>query len=405
MTVEQAKSSVRQLEKICSIRPTVENLNNLVICYFTLNDLQAALPLAQLAFSKDPNDPNTSMNLGFILKDLGEHGKAHDCFKVAYQVADEKEYVRLAYSESLLRSGRWGGRHDTWPIYDSARASKEQSALTVGLSMNVKPWNGRQLVDELLVIDEGGIGDRITFCRWLPELTKKGISWKYFAFPELRGFFERASWCGPDRLIGVGSQATQSHWTTVVSLPANFNATPADVPELPEKFTVLPKLKAKYSLARTKLPVVGLCWRGDESKHGGRRVHSLTEGQAMRLVCKTDHLVHWVNLQHDHVMPKPVENVKFNSWEELAALISNLDAVVSVETGPMCLADALGKPLTVLLSSNSDWRFLESGQSPFYPNAKLVRNGPGGGLENAVDLAIEQLEAQYRKPMLHVVGG
>lgn len=402
MTVDQAKSSVRQLEKICSIRPTVENINNLVICYFTLNDLKTAISLAQLAFSKDPNDPNTSMNLGFILKDLGEWDRARDCFKVAYQVADEKEYVRLAYSESLLMDGKW---EEAWPIYDTARASKEQSALTIGLSMDVKPWNGKQKVSELLVIDEGGIGDRITFCRLLPELTKRNIPWRYFAFPELRGFFERASWCGSDRLIGVGSKAEQSHWTTLVSLLANLNITLDYVPQLPESFTVLPKFKMKYRLARTKLPVVGLCWQGDESKHGGRKIHSLTEGQAMRLVCKTDHLVHWVNLQHDHTMPNPVENVKFDGWEELAGLISNLDGVVSVETGPMCLAHALGKPLTVLLSSNSDWRFMKSGNSPFYPEAELIRNGPGGGLEIAVDKAIESIEEKCKKPLIHVVGG
>ena len=403
MTVEQAKGSVRQLEKICTIRATGENLYNLAKCYFILGDLASALPLAEEAFSRDPHNPSFSTGLGLILKDLGEHQAAHDAFKVAYEVADEDPFVRLCYSESLLRQGKW---LEAWPIWDDTRSTREASALIVGLPIQVRLWNGKSFVEELLVTEEGGIGDRITYCRWLPKLDEMKIKWKFFPFPELRGFFERASWCGPSKLVGPGDPASASHWTTTHSLPVIFGATPNTVPDLPkDTFRPLPKFTLKYKLAAgRKLPIAGICWQGDESRHGGRKVHSLSEGQAMRLVCKTDHLVHWVNLNYDRALPKPVENPKMQTWEELAGLMDNLDLIVSVETGPMCLADAMRKSLIVLLSSNSDWRFLEDGASPFYPNARLIRNGPGGGLENAIDKTIEAIEFQYKKPALHVVG-
>ncbi len=402
MTVDQARASVRQFEKICSIRPTANNLSQLSTCYFLLNDLQSALTMAQLAFSKNPNDVTIAMNLGLVFKDLGDHEAAHNSLKVAYQLYEEDEYVRLAYAESLLRKGLWT---EAWPIFETARSTKEAAALTVGIGLDVKEWNGTQAVEELIVVDEGGVGDRITYCRWLPELDRLGIKWKFFPFPELRGFFERASWCGKSRLVGPGSSINQSHWTTTFSLPALLQATPNDVPSLLEPFKPLPKFVTKYKLSMSRFPVLGLCWQGDESRHGGRRVHSLTEGQAMRLVCKTDHVVRWVNLQHQYRMPHPMENPKFDTWEELAGLIANLDAVVSVETGPMCLAEAMGKPTMVLLSSNSDWKFLESGRSPFYHGADLIRNGPGGGSESAIDFAIAMIEAKYEKSRIQVVGG
>jgi hypothetical protein len=402
MTVDQAKASVRQLETICKIRPTAENCIKLATCYFILNDSPAALALAQLAFSKNSNNTTIALNLGLIMKDLGDHEGAERAFKVAFELAEEDEYVRLAYSESLLRRGKW---QEAWPIFEDTRSTKEAAALSIGLPLEVRMWNGKQKVEQLVVIDEGGVGDRITYCRWLPKLTELGIHWKFYPFPELRGFFERTSWCGPKRLVGVGSEVGASHWTTTYSLPANFSAKPEEVPKLPEPFKPSSQSITKYTLSKKSLPVIGLCWQGDESRHGGRRVHSLTEGQAMRLVCKTDHLIEWVNLQYQHRMPNPIANVKFDTWEELAGLIANLDAVVSVETGPMCLADALGKPTFALLSSNSDWKFMETGGSPFYPNTTLIRNGPGGGLENAIDSAINFLTQKYEKSKLVLVGG
>jgi tetratricopeptide (TPR) repeat protein len=405
MSVAQAKASVHRLERICNARATVRTLSDLALCYFVLGETPSAYKLAQLAFEKDPHNPIVVSNLALILNDAGQHDSSHKAFEMAYkELAPEDPYIALGYAESLLRKGSW---QEAWPIHEFARAqAKEEAAIAAGIPEKVKLWNGKSPVVQLLLIEEGGLGDSITYSRWLPELTKRGINWKYMPYDELRGFYARASWCGPERLISPGEKPQVSHWTTTFSIPAILGATPKSVPEFPEPFKVLTAVAAKYQRAKSSLPAIGLCWSSDETRHGGRKVHSLSEGQAMRLVCKTDHLVNWVNLQYDAKLPEPVSNVRISTMEDLAGLMSNLDAVVSVSSAPMLLAQALGwgKRLIVLLSANSDWKFLESGSSPFYPDAVTFRSS-SPGVERAIDQAINFVDRNWGEKQRLIVMG
>jgi len=119
----------------------------------------------------------------------------------------------------------------------------------------------------------------------------------------------------------------------------------------------------------------------------------MTEGQAMRLVCMTGDLVHWVNLQHDTVVPFPVTSLPFKTWEDTAGLMANLDAIVTVDTGVLHLAGALNKPIFALLSGNSCWKFLKTGKKlPLYPSATFYRN-PGRGFEDVITELVKDIRS------------
>ena len=63
-----------------------------------------------------------------------------------------------------------------------------------------------------------------------------------------------------------------------------------------------------------------------------------------------------------------------NDFSDTAALIENLDLVISVDTSTAHLAGALGKPVWILNRFETDWRWLlERTDSPWYPTAKLYR--------------------------------
>jgi len=403
MTVEQARASVRQCEEICKIRGTVQNVVRLSNCYFILGAVEEALKLAHLAFEKDPNNPAVVVNLGLMMNDVGAHDDAFKCFSIAYNDLEDRDwYTKLAYSEALLRRGNW---EDAWPIWDTCRVTKEGAALAAGIPIGIKEWDGKKEPESLLVIDEGGIGDRFAYSRYLLELSERQINWTYFPMPENRAFFERASWC-KGHLAEPKTNITNTHWTTVYSLPANLMADKDSVPKFPEPIFSSARTKLKYKIGSSvKSPVVGLCWNGNEERHGGRKVHSLSEGQAMRLICKTDHLVCWINLNWDCALPLPVENPRINDLEDLAGLISNMKEVVSIDSGPAYLSSAMDIPTTVLLPSNTDWKFLKDDceESPFLPGVKLLRNGPGGGIEKAIDKAIEHIVSKYSRGRITLV--
>ena len=68
-----------------------------------------------------------------------------------------------------------------------------------------------------------------------------------------------------------------------------------------------------------------------------------------------------------------------NDFADTAALISNLDLVVTVDTAVAHLAGALGVPVWVALPANPDWRWLlERADSPWYPTMRLFRQSSWG---------------------------
>jgi tetratricopeptide (TPR) repeat protein len=76
---------------------------------------------------------------------------------------------------------------------------------------------------------------------------------------------------------------------------------------------------------------------------------------------------------------------ELKDFAETAALISNLDLVISVDTSVVHLAGALGKPVWVLLPNPADWRWLLGrDDSPWYPTVRLFRQDETGMWDNAI---------------------
>jgi hypothetical protein len=85
-------------------------------------------------------------------------------------------------------------------------------------------------------------------------------------------------------------------------------------------------------------------------------------------------------------------------FTDTAALIANLDLVISVDTSTAHLAGAMNKPVWILNRHDNCWRWLESGEkSPWYPSAKLYRKKYGEGWENIVQQVRRDLLQYFSK--------
>jgi ADP-heptose:LPS heptosyltransferase len=65
---------------------------------------------------------------------------------------------------------------------------------------------------------------------------------------------------------------------------------------------------------------------------------------------------------------------ELQDFSDTAALISELDLVISVDTSVAHLAGSLGKPVWTLVTYIPDWRWLlDRDDSPWYPTMRLFR--------------------------------
>jgi len=227
LSKETAMAQLAMLEMVAKTRPTARVISELAAVYFTLDNPQAALPLAQAAWRMEKN-AGYGMNLALILKDLGRHEESFAVVQQAYFLNPDDPYIQLGYGEALLKAGFW---KEAWPIYDNARPTQLGAAWDLGLPDTIKEWDGSPLPTghKLIVINEGGSGDRISYARWLPELTKLGINWVFYPYGALYSFFERIF--PPEKLIKDGTECTPdpTHWCTTFSLPAKLNVSPTKI--------------------------------------------------------------------------------------------------------------------------------------------------------------------------------
>lgn len=391
MTVDMARARVRELEEICNTRLSVNSLAELASCYFTLGDSAKAMPLARMAWECDRKNSGLGMNLAMMYKDLGMHAESFTVLEIAYANAPDDFYIQLGYAEAMLKAGFW---KQAWPLYDNARPTQSGAAIDLRIPSSVREWDGSPLSgqERLLVINEGGTGDRLSYARWLPELTKRGVPYLFYPYTELFPLFERIF--PRELLVADGEEVSGfSHWCTTFSLPAKLGIAPREIPP-PLKLAPLPDRVEKFKINRVNdLPVIGLCYKAAEMFQGGRTVRSLNSAQAMRLRCMTGDKVNWVNLQFGEKMDYPAVNCNLQDWEDTLALVSQLDGVVTVDTSILHFAGCLGIPIACLLSSNSCWKWYGHGNKlPWYPTATFYRNdGHGQGFEHALSQLIPAL--------------
>jgi hypothetical protein len=88
-------------------------------------------------------------------------------------------------------------------------------------------------------------------------------------------------------------------------------------------------------------------------------------------------------------------------FEDTAAILCVADLLISVDSSPVHLAGALGRPAWVMLPSLPDWRWLmHRDDSPWYPTHRLFRQSRRGdwdGVAEAVAAALRQQQAAGRK--------
>jgi hypothetical protein len=348
------------------------------------NDRRGALVAFQNAMRCAPGTPEPAYNLGVALEQFGLWDGALIAFQAAVECAPHHVDAHWNSALGLLRDGRFeeGFREYEWRFRRGEPAPRDCVQPT---------WDGRPLEGRtILVWAEQGFGDALQFLRFVPDVERHRGRVVLEVMDGLQGLAARLP--GVDAVTARGSEppAFDTH-VALMSLPHLLGLAPTSANAA--------YLRAGDALAwqwRDRLAAsghqpghelaFGLVWSGNPALRNSRdrspgfdavrplldvpgtRWFSLQKGAGCTDLAGRVLPPNFVDLQREIV-----------NFDDTAAIITNLDLVVTCDTAVAHLAGALGKPVLVMLPHTPDWRYgLDPHTSPWYPSMLLFRQTARG---------------------------
>ncbi|GAB7523316.1 tetratricopeptide repeat protein [Paraburkholderia sp. 2C] len=360
-----------------------------------------ALASYEAASVVKPTDSNSWGLRGTALQQMLRFDEALACYRRMQDLEPAKHdgHQEEAYCQLLLGNFAEGWRkyEYRWIEPGAARARRHAD----------RPlWTGRDSIagKTVLLHAEQGFGDTLQFCRYAGLVEARGASVVLQVPRALRALL--SSLRGGHRLVTVDDALpTFDFQCPLMSLPLAFNtdlaSIPAAVPYLyadPERARAWgERLRARALSGRLS---VGLAWSGNPSHNNDlNRSIAFTTFAPLLALGATFVSLHQQVRERDAAALAQSGAVHFGAelvdFADTAALIENLDLVISVDTSVVHLAGALGKPVWVVLPRVPDWRWLLSrDDSPWYPSARLFRQDKPGDWPTVIERVAQALARQ-----------
>lgn len=267
---------------------------------------------------------------------------------------------------------------------------------------DVPLWDGAPLQGRTILLHaEQGFGDAIQFVRYAPLVARRGGNVILECHPQLVSLFQGIK--GVTAVVAFGEDIPscdcQAPFLTLPSILATTHESIPACASLLLPAELLSKWKQKTSLYSS--PKVGIVWAGS-SIHRNDHFRSLPLSLLSSFCNCTD--IKFFSLQMGDAKRQlelsPLAAGVINLMDQIydfadtAALIEQLDLVISIDTSVVHLAGTLGKPVWLMLPFAPDWRWLlDRNDSPWYPNLRIFRQKNPGDWADVISSVHEGLEA------------
>jgi Flp pilus assembly protein TadD len=391
--------AIRLLSDALLQRPDFPAARNLLaLALAARGETMAAIGELRATIAQDPSRAGSWANLGLLLKDDGRFEEALAAYDRALMLAPNAAQIRVNRVVALLRAGHWA---EAWPDYEwrltlagyATRRPRLQPALS-----GLPDLAGRTI----LAVHEDGFGDTLHFARYLPLLAARGARVIVSVPAQLREMMLTIP--GIAAVHDPDETPPHDFYCPFFSLPRVFETTPETIPAFVPYLSVEPEL---VNLWRGRLPPgrlrVGLVWAGQARPTlpgfailDGRRSLALA---TLAVLANVPDVV-FVSLQHGPEAAQVVSSGMtlfdpmpgVTDFADTAAIIANLDLVISVDTSVVHLAGATGKPVFLLDRYDHCWRWLSRrADSPWYPTLRIFRQpriGDWGSVLREVAVAL-----------------
>jgi len=395
------------LTEAVSLEPN--NIRILLDCANAKNIMNKTNEALDLYVSIDrlhPNNPSIVYNIAYTLKKLGRLKEALPYYKKVLAMNPEHSAAHFSYGLALLLTGEWerGWQEYEWRLIKNGQLASPH--------YNKPMWDGSDLHGKTIYIRaEQGLGDTFQFIRYAKIAKEMGGTTIVAVQPQLVHYLKLCPYI--DTVISW--QYAPSHfdvYAPMLSFPMILNTSPDTVPTpipyLPADETLTAHWRDK--LSHDKKCKIGICWQGNPNYN----THFLRMAVAAKSIPLNTFLPlfdipnsSFYCLQRktgtDQLTTLPPGtqltifdeyfDVKHGSFMDSAAVMKNLDLVITVDTSIAHFAAGLGTPTWVLIPDPPDWRWmLDRSDTPWYPNMRLFRQSQSGDWQSVMQTVSEELK-------------
>ncbi|MCE9521963.1 MAG: tetratricopeptide repeat protein, partial [Alphaproteobacteria bacterium] len=396
--LQRYNEALQSYDQALALKPNDDNiLHNRGATLICLLRYAEALPLFERLTQSDPSLADNWSCHGVALASLGRLEEAIASFDRALSLDADTFRAHNGKGMALTALGR---TQDALVEYRAALSGQPGNAMThgnmafallvagdlargfeeyewrrrdgpIGQSQRTYPqseWQGEPLAGKTLFLHpEQGFGDTIQFARFAPLLKAQGAR----VILEVQAGLENlCRSLGPDiTVLGPGQPLPEFDlhaplMSVAHKLRIALETIPANVPYLHAGDDA--RLLWRERLSALKHPRVGLCWSGSLS-HRNDQSRSIALADLSALLATPD--ISFVSLQREvrptdasflATLPNVAQLMHHVAdFADTAALIAELDLVITVDTSVAHVAGAIGKPVWILIASAPDWRWLQ----------------------------------------------
>ena len=367
---------------------------------------EEALICFDRAIALNPDYADAYFNRANLQVLMNRPDKAITDFDQALVIHPEDEDFKYNKATALLLNGEY---EQAWNLHESRwrRVSTKHNHRQFDLPQ----WFGYESIlgKTILIHAEQGLGDTLQFIRYVPMVAARGAKVIVEVQAPLLNLFKNMQ--GISVLLKKGDPlpAFDVH-CPMMSLPLAFKTTLDSIPACPH-FVIL-DMKKRYWADKLGLKEklrVGLTWRSGfhPDKPDSMKAYERRNLPLQQLKALADIDVEFFSLQKGEPAESEFRQTvaacwdgplindqvhELNDFSDTAALIMNLDLVISVDTSTAHLAASLGKPVWLLNRYDACWRWLLYREdSPWYPSIKIYRQTSAGDWDSVLEIVKKDL--------------
>lgn len=331
---------------------------------------EEALADIDAALARAPDHVENLSRRAYVLGAANRYDEALAAYERVLALSPNDPAALYAKCDLLLSAGDF---ENGLPLYE---VRHHQHGRIMPMS-SAPPWQGQSLEGKsILVQGEQGFGDLFQFCRFIPELAARGAKVilqerapTLALLRSLEGVAEVVAASEPAPVVDFQIPLA----SLMLALGVRVDAIPAPIPYLHAEPARVERWRETLGPAQRRR--AGVVWSGI-TRHAMQKWRSLDTAALAHLLQADADLI---SLQMEKNATAERYGVRqfgaeIADFAELAALIENLDVVVSIDTGVAHLAGALGKPVLLMAPFRADWRWLrDRADTPWYPNMRILR--------------------------------